>query len=330
MIFKTWNAVGVPRRKPMLAGMKRSHLFCAIFCGSSLLCLLVLALVGRYWPRESLQQQIASSTAVFDRKQRLLRLTLARDEQYRLWTSLEDVSPEFIEALLLHEDRHFYRHLGFNPVAFMRAAMSTYTGGPRVGGSTLTMQLARLKYALNTRTIPGKFAQIARAIQLELMYSKHDLLEAHLNLVPYGGNVQGVGTASLVYFNKRAKQLDIAESLALVVIPQSPLRRTPDGKEPADLRAARERLFERWVEEHVGAESLRASVSQPLSFARIEALPFVAPHFVNRVLEMMREVGEEHLTSTPAETQEAPSPPCRTGCANAARAGTRKSGLPRF
>jgi len=189
----------------------------AFFCGHSFLVPLVALLtivsaVGtlRYWPRESLQQQIESSTAVFDRKGRLLRLTLARDEQYRLWTSIDDVSPQFVETLLLHEDRHFYWHLGFNPYSFVRAALSTYTGGPRVGGSTLTMQLARLKYRLNTRSIPGKLEQIARAVHLELLYSKRELLEAHLNLMPYGGNVQGVGTASLVYFNKRADQLDIA------------------------------------------------------------------------------------------------------------------------
>src|SRR5687767_1109886 len=81
-------------------------LFVSFFAVTPLLLLSLTAVSIRYWPRESLQQQIASSTAVFDRKQRLLRLTLARDEQYRLWTSLEDVSPELVEALLLHEDRH--------------------------------------------------------------------------------------------------------------------------------------------------------------------------------------------------------------------------------
>jgi penicillin-binding protein 1C len=182
----------------------------------------------------------------------------------------------------------------------VRAAISTYSGGPRVGGSTLTMQLARLKYGLNTRTIPGKLEQIARAVQLELMYSKRELLEAHLNLMPYGGNVQGVGTASLVYFEKPASRLDIAESLALVVIPQSPLRRTPDGKEPVDLRAARERLFDRWVDEHAKAESLRASMSQPLRFSRVDDLPFAAPHFVNHVLKISegpRSTGEGGVSS---------------------------------
>ncbi|HMN44183.1 MAG TPA: penicillin-binding protein 1C [Povalibacter sp.] len=252
---------------------------------SSILILAIAALAVsaiRYWPREPLAQQIPSSTAVFDRNGRLLRLTLASDQQYRLWTPLEDVSPEFVDALLLHEDRHFHRHLGVNPAALVRAAFSTYTGGPRVGGSTITMQLARLLYGINTRSIGGKLEQMARAVQLELLHSKHDLLEAHLNLVPYGGNVQGVGTASLVYFDKPAAKLGLAEALTLVLIPQSPARRDPDADEPAALRAARERLFVRWREEHPG--TAHEYVSVPLRYRRLSELPFAAPHFVNAVL----------------------------------------------
>ncbi|MGH8189491.1 MAG: transglycosylase domain-containing protein, partial [Steroidobacteraceae bacterium] len=103
----------------------------------------------RMWPRPSMAERIPSSSAVFDHKGRLLRLTLASDQQYRLWTSLDEVSPELVEALLLHEDQHFYRHLGINPAALIRAGASSYSGGPRVGGSTITMQLARLLYGLN-------------------------------------------------------------------------------------------------------------------------------------------------------------------------------------
>src|SRR5690606_13343723 len=183
------------------------------------LALIVLSAVAvRYWPREPLRASIPSSTAVFDRDGRLLRLTLARDEQYRLWTPLGEIAPEFVDALLLHEDRYFYRHFGVNPAALVRAAFSSYSGGARMGASTITMQLARLKFGLNTRTIPGKLAQILRAIQLELCYSKRELLEAHVNLMPYGGNVQGVGAASLIYFDKPASQLDLAEALSLVLI----------------------------------------------------------------------------------------------------------------
>jgi len=247
--------------------------------------LLAAALVTiRYWPREPLAARIPSSTAVFDHKGRLLRLTLASDEQYRLWTPLDQVAPEFVQALLLHEDQHFYQHFGVNPAALVRAAFSTYTGGPRVGGSTITMQLARLLYDLNTRSIGGKLVQMARAVQLELCYSKRELLEAHLNLVPYGGNIQGVGTASLIYFGKSARRIGLAEALTLVLIPQSPARRDPAAAEPAELRAARGRLYARWNEEYPGKGSRHQYVAVPLRYGRVADLPFAAPHFTDRIL----------------------------------------------
>ena len=145
-------------------------------------------------------------------------------------------------------------------------------------------------YGLNTRTVGGKLTQIARALQLELCYSKHDLLEAHVNLMPYGGNVQGAGTASLIYFGKPAQRIGLAESLTLVLIPQSPARRDPGrstphagGKEePAELGQARERLFTRWQETH--PDTAHEYVSVPLHYARLNDLPFAAPHFVDYVL----------------------------------------------
>lgn len=249
----------------------------------------------RFWPREPLQAQIASSTAIFDRQGRLLRLTLAGDQQYRLWTPLAEISPELVAALLLHEDRHFYLHPGFNAAALVRAACSSYSGGPRVGGSTLTMQLARLLYGLNTRTVSGKLSQIAHAVALELGYSKRELLEAHLNLMPYGGNIQGVGAASLIYFDKSAARLGLAEALTLVLIPQSPARRSPSSlplssgrDEPAELRAARLRLFSRWVEEHPDAANSADDIATPLRYASLRDLPFCAPHFTNAVLQRPR------------------------------------------
>ena len=264
-----------------------------------LLCVIlaVAALTAvRFWPRQSLAGSIPSSTAVFDHEGRLLRLTLASDEQYRLWTPLAQVAPQFIDALLLHEDQHFYSHFGVNPAALVRAAFSTYSGGARVGGSTITMQLARLMYGLNTRTIGGKLAQIARALQLELCYSKHDLLEAHVNLMPYGGNVQGAGTASLIYFGKSAQRIGLAEALTLVLIPQSPARRDPGREarsgekgEPQELREARERLFARWQQTHPG--TAHEYVSVPLRYSRLSDLPFAAPHFVDYVLGTMHGAG---------------------------------------
>ena len=98
----------------------------------------------RFWPRPRLSERIPSSTAVLDAEGHLLRLTMSKDQQYRLWTPLDKVAPEFLAALLLHEDQHFYGHAGVNPVSLARAAAVTYSGGMRQGGSTITMQLARL------------------------------------------------------------------------------------------------------------------------------------------------------------------------------------------
>lgn len=258
----------------------------AVILAALALGVLLCAVLIRSWPRPPLAETISSSTAVFDRNGRLLRLTLSADDQYRLWTPLDQITPELIEALLLHEDRHFYRHLGINPIALIRASASSFFGGERVGASTITMQLARLKYRLNTRTIPGKLEQIARALQLELCYSKRELLEAHLNLMPFGRNIQGVGAASLIYFDKSARSLDLAESLSLVLIPQSPARRAPlqDRTERADLLAARQRLWARWLEHHPDDHALMAHMDAPLTFRSIADLPFNAPHFVQRVL----------------------------------------------
>jgi penicillin-binding protein 1C len=252
----------------------------------------------RLWPREPLAAKIASSTAIFDRQGRLLRLTLASDHQYRLWTPIEDISPELVDALLLHEDQHFYWHPGVNVASLVRAATSTYSGGPRVGGSTITMQLARLMYGLNTKSISGKLQQIVRAVQLELCYSKRELLEAHLNLMPYGGNIQGVGAASLIYFDKSAKRLGLAESLTLVLIPQSPARRAPTLDEPADLRDARLRLFARWVEEHPDAASSADHIATPLRYASLRDLPFAAPHFTNTILQRPRPASVHSVNTT--------------------------------
>src|SRR4029078_8096407 len=120
----------------------------------------------------------------------LLRVRRADDDQIQLWTPLTAMSPALVDAFLLKEDRWFYVNTGVNPVALVRAASRTYRSGPRQGGSTVTMQLARIVYGFNTRTATGKMRQIAAALWLEARYSKHDILEAYLNLVPFGGNLQ--------------------------------------------------------------------------------------------------------------------------------------------
>jgi len=173
----------------------------------------------RVWPHQPLQQRFALSTGVWSADGELLRVTRAADDQYRLWVPLSQVSPDLVDAFLLKEDRSFYVNPGVNPLALARAAFKTYRGGDRQGGSTLTMQLARLTWRLNTRTPAGKLRQIGAALWLEARYSKPELLEAYLNLVPFGGNIQGAGAASLMYFGKTPDRVTLGEALTLAVIP---------------------------------------------------------------------------------------------------------------
>lgn len=224
------------------------------------------------------------SRQVYDRDGRLLRLSLSPDQAYRVWTPLEGISPALVEATLLYEDRWFRLHPGVNPVALLKATLQTYvTGERRRGGSTLTMQLARLRYRIDSRTVPGKLAQIARALQLELTYSKHDLLEAYLNLAPYGGNVEGAGAAARVYFHEDVLGLSLPEAMALAVMPQSPSARTPGARiENEALRTARGKLGKSWLEQHPGAA---LALDQPLQLYTARDLPFLAPHAVERALK---------------------------------------------
>lgn len=252
-----------------------------------IVCLLLIASFAglRYWPRASLASQVPSSQAFVAEGGELLRLTLADDQQYRVWTPLSDVSPYLIRALLLYEDRWFYWHLGVNPSSILRAAYRTYTGGTQQGGSTISMQLARLFYGLNTKSPRGKLQQMALAVWLELRYSKAEILEAYLNLAPYGSNVQGAGAASMIYFGKTAKHLSLAEALSLAVIPQQPNKRAGNNALAHAIQAPKLRLLERWKTHYPLDEAQYHLVKLPLHFRKIQELPFRSPHFIDMLIQ---------------------------------------------
>ncbi|MDP1603808.1 MAG: penicillin-binding protein 1C [Legionella sp.] len=234
-------------------------------------------------PRPPLLENLSFSTAVFDEKHQLLRLTLNKEEKYRLYTPLAAIDPKLINATLLQEDQYFYWHYGVNPFAMIKAACQTYLRhSRRVGASTITMQLARMRYGINSKKLSGKIWQIIRAIQLEVHYSKDQILEAYLNMAPYGGNIEGAGAASLIYFNKEIKKATLAEALTLSIIPQNPAHRTPRNTKLNDIR---DKLFLRWVNRYPEDASKKASLDLPLEMQTVRNLPFIAPHFVNGLLK---------------------------------------------
>ncbi|MBA2652247.1 MAG: penicillin-binding protein 1C [Tatlockia sp.] len=258
--------------------------------------LFFLAILGLcFAPKPPLLKDLSFSTAVYDEEQRLLRLTLTKDDKYRLFTPLAKISPALKEATLLQEDQYFYWHFGLNPYAMLKAAWQTYiVKSRRIGASTITMQLARIRYGINSKKIAGKFSQIIYALQLELHYSKDEILEAYLNLAPYGSNIEGVGAASLIYFAKPISKISLPEALTLSVIPQNPTRRTPSNN---NLKEIRNKLFLRWLAQHPEDKNKKASIELPLSMQTTHSLPFIAPHFVNSVLEEASQ-GSQELTTT--------------------------------
>lgn len=259
---------------------------------------LMLGLAGFMAVKPPFLDDAGFSRAVFDRHGALLRLTLSPDQKYRLFTPLHAIAPVLRAATLLHEDQYFYDHPGVNPAALLRAAWQTALGGRRIGASTITMQLARLKYRLYTRSPAGKLWQMLYALRLELYYGKDALLEAYLNRAPYGYNIEGIGAASRIYFRAAPGDLTLPQAVSLAVIPQSPARRRPEKQNPSKpaLIQARGRLFARWLERHPEDRTQQLYFALPLATDAIADLPFAAPHLVQYLLAHDRAQAQIHAT----------------------------------
>lgn len=189
----------------------------------------------------------AVSLVVADRDGRALRAFPVEEGRWRLAADLDRIDPAFIEALLAVEDRRFHDHHGVDILALMRAAGQAVTSGRiRSGGSTITMQTARLLEPRPNRTLGAKLAEILRAWQLERRLSKDEILELYLTLAPYGGNLQGVRAASWAWFGREPEQLTPDQIALLIALPQAPEARRPDRR-PDAARAARARLLQRMV-----------------------------------------------------------------------------------
>ena len=235
-----------------------------------------------FCPKPELKGFQTYSRAYTDRNDRLLRITLAQDDQYRLYAPLEAISPVFQEATLLYEDQDFYQHGGIDVTALCRAFWDTYIGRKRkIGASTIAMQVARLRWDIRSQTLWGKAVQILRAVQLTRHYTKSEILEAYFNLASYGRNIEGVEAASLIYFNKYADALSLPEALTLCVIPQNPSKRNPTTRNGfAALQMARDIVFKRWIQHHKEDKNKQVFMELPLAVRCPEELPFLAPHFI--------------------------------------------------
>ncbi|EAS4230664.1 penicillin-binding protein 1C, partial [Salmonella enterica] len=202
---------------------------------------------------------------------------------WRYPVTIEEVSPRYLEALINYEDRWFWQHPGVNPFSVARAAWQDLTAGRVIsGGSTLTMQVARLLDP-HPRTFGGKIRQLWRALQLEWHLSKRDILTLYLNRAPFGGTLQGIGAASWAYFGKPPARLSYADAALLAVLPQAPSRLRPD-RWPERAEAARNKVLDRMAAQGVWpAETVRESREEPVWLAPRQ-MPQLAPLFARMML----------------------------------------------
>lgn len=231
------------------------------------------------------------SPEVVDKNGVLLRAFLTKDGYWRMRTHVNEVSPRYLAMLKAYEDKRFDSHTGVDPVAMGRAALQWATAGRVIsGGSTLTMQVARLLEPPKKRGLLTKAFQMIRAVQLEERYSKDEILSFYLTLAPFGGNLEGVRAASLSYFGKPASQIDLAQAALLVALPQSPVKQRPDRHAIAALKG-RDKVLKRMVDEGVvTASDAAVARREGVPFAR-QAMPLTAPHL------------SEHLARTHSETR---------------------------
>lgn len=256
-----------------------------VACGLAVLGLLALAAWSlKVFEPLPLEAAASSSRLVLDRNGQLLRAYTTPDGRWRLDAKPEDISPTYLSLLFAFEDRRFYRHPGVDPIAMTRAVVQAVRHGKLIsGGSTLTMQVARLLRGSPTHSITAKFQQVADAARLEWTLSKRDILSLYLKLAPYGGNLEGVRAASLAYFGKEPHRLSIAEAALLVAIPQSPEVRRPDRGYDS-LVAGRNRVIRQAAAAQAISESdAKAAIAQATPRGRRD-FPALAPHISDRLL----------------------------------------------
>jgi penicillin-binding protein 1C len=288
------------RGKPGHDGLKKRRVVRAALIAFAFVCIAVTgafaAWVASLGPLPLVQARQVS-TSIVDRNGKLLRAYAMADGRWRLPVDARNsVDPTYLKLLLGYEDRRFYSHAGVDPLALGRAAFQLVTRGHIVsGGSTITMQLARLMEPRQERSVYAKLRQMVRAVEIERQLTKDQILNLYLTLAPYGGNLEGIRAASIAYFGKEPKRLSLAEAALLVALPQSPETRRLD-RYPDVAHIARDRVLDRMVEDgRVPDEDAVQAKAIPVPRLR-KPIPILAPHSADRAVAAIKDTPVISLT----------------------------------
>jgi penicillin-binding protein 1C len=240
-----------------------------------------------------LPDRVAYSTIITDDRGEVIHAFLTKDQQWRMKTELSEISPLLRKTIVQKEDKYFYYHPGVNPFAMVRALARNILHGHRTSGaSTITMQVARALEP-KRRTYWNKMIEVFRALQLEWKYPKDQILQLYLNVVPYGGNIEGVKAASILYFDKNPDHLSLAEITALSIIPNRPSSLVM-GSNNDLIVEERNKWLRRWAREKVFTEQeIKDALAEPLMATR-GTVPFDIPQLADR----LRKNGDPVIHST--------------------------------
>jgi penicillin-binding protein 1C len=229
-----------------------------------------------------LPDKIEYSTTITDANGEVVNAFLTKDEKWRMKTELNEISPLLRKTIVAKEDKYFYHHPGVNLLAIGRAAfMNLFHLKRTSGASTITMQVARALHP-RKRNLVSKCIEMFRAFQLEWKYSKEEILQMYLNLVPYGGNIEGVKSASLLYFNKNPDHLSLAEITTLSIIPNRPSSLVI-GKANDRIIKERNRWLQRFADEGVFTKKqIEDAMAEPLNASRTQ-VPHFIPHLAYKL-----------------------------------------------
>lgn len=252
------------------------------------------------FPNDKLHRKPA--TFVYDQQGMLLRCFLSEDQFWRKPVKLEDISPLLTKSVLAREDRWFYYHPGINLFSLIQAAVDNVRAGEIVrGGSTITMQIARM-IEPKPRTIKSKIVEILRALQLEMRYSKDELLTFYFNLAPYGGNIEGIGAAAYFYFGKNPDELTPAQAALLTAIPNSPNSFRP-RENMADCYDLRGRVLSVMKNKHIISSAQYADAQLEEIPSHLIIPPLLAPH-ITRDLALAHPGRPEIVTTIDSHLQQ--------------------------
>jgi len=229
-----------------------------------------------------LPDKVEYSTIITDNKGELINAFLTKDQKWRMKTELDEISPLLRKTIVAKEDKYFYSHPGVNLFAVGRAFFKNIIRMKRTSGaSTITMQVARALEP-RKRNIWSKTVEMFRAFQLELKYSKDEILQLYLNLVPYGGNIEGVKSAAQIYFRKNPDHLSLAEITALSIIPNRPSSLVI-GKSNQLIIDERNRWLHKFAADKIFTEKeIADALAEPLTASR-STIPHYVPHFAYKL-----------------------------------------------